>query len=400
MTPSRLWLSGFLLLGLLFGLLGSLVVVWQYHIDADPQLIGLHFLFLNAGYVTAAMVCQSLTAVIAPRGLVRIACIASCVSLASLSLVAPPAPAPWRLAALAAIGLSAGTLGTALLYGAEGAFAIEPVRTTNRAGILFGCGCLLANSILASSYFSGSPLLAISLLCAVPIIVLAAFTRSKQSGSLSAPNPEQENVREMLRDLRSIATLLLSLLLFFQFGNEWAIAGWLPLFLIHRLGSNPALAIATLGAYFLALMLGRLLAQRLLNRIPHRRLLIASISWAVCGFVLLTFADSLTLAAVAVMIVGTGFAPIYPLLAERLDDRFSFHPGFYNGTISIAVTGAMSIPWLLGFVAASFGISYVMIPPALGSIIVLLLSLLLMFEAHLMKESAKGDDSARAAGAP
>ncbi len=48
---AREWISGFLLLGILVGLLGSLLIAWQYHIDTDPQLIGLHFLALNAGYV-------------------------------------------------------------------------------------------------------------------------------------------------------------------------------------------------------------------------------------------------------------------------------------------------------------------------------------------------------------
>jgi MFS family permease len=53
--------------------------------------------------------------------------------------------------------------------------------------------------------------------------------------------------------------------------------------------------------------------------------------------------------------VGAGFAPIYPLIAERLDDRFSYRPGLYNGGFSMAITGAMCAPWLLGYVAAYLG---------------------------------------------
>ena len=87
--------------------------------------------------------------------------------------------------------------------------------------------------------------------------------------------------------------------------------------------------------------------------------------------------------------IGAGFAPVYPLISEQLDRRFSYHPGLYNGTISIAVTGAMSAPWVLGFVAASFGMGYVMLLPVLGSMLVLILALLLMFEAHLMRERDK-----------
>jgi fucose permease len=102
------------------------------------------------------------------------------------------------------------------------------------------------------------------------------------------------------------------------------------------------------------------------------------------GYLLLSLTGSIAVAWVAVITIGAGFAPIYPLLAETLDDRFSYHPGFYNGIFSIAITGAMCVPWLISYVDSFFGIQYLMLVPALGSIVVLALTLLLMFEAKLM----------------
>jgi fucose permease len=87
---------------------------------------------------------------------------------------------------------------------------------------------------------------------------------------------------------------------------------------------------------------------------------------------------------VAVVLIGAGFAPIYPLIAETLDDRFSYHPGFYNGLFSVAITGAMLAPWLLGYVASGLGMEYVMLIPAFGSVAVLILALLIMLEARVM----------------
>ena len=111
----------------------------------------------------------------------------------------------------------------------------------------------------------------------------------------SAPNGAfRRRLRaESLSKLRSVAGLLFSLLLFVQFGNEWAIAGWLPLFLIHRLGINPESAIWALALYFGALMLGRLFAQVLLPRMPHRRMLIGSIVLAMLGYLALSFTEFL-----------------------------------------------------------------------------------------------------------
>jgi uncharacterized membrane protein len=50
----------------------------------------------------------------------------------------------------------------------------------------------------------------------------------------------------------------------------------------------------------------------------------------------------------------------------------------------MAITGGMSEPWLLGYVAGGLGMRYVMLVPALGSIVVLVLALLIMLEAYLM----------------
>jgi hypothetical protein len=102
------------------------------------------------------------------------------------------------------------------------------------------------------------------------------------------------------------------------------------------------------------------------------------------GCVLLSFSTSTAVAWVAVPMIGAGFAPVYPVLAESLDQRFFYRPGFYNGTCSIAITGAMCAPWLLGYVDQFLGIQFVMLLPALGSVIVLAAALLMMLEAHLM----------------
>lgn len=395
MTSSRVCLSGFLLLGVLLGCLGSLLVVWQYHIDIEPQLIGLHFLALNVGYVAAAVMAQRLLPQVSAKTLARVASGTAFVSLILLVWVAPPVSVGWRLSVIAIAGLSAGALGTSLLYGSERSFRSKPAQTISLAGVLFGSGCLLATLITGATYFSGPVRIPAACLAVVPLIFFILFSRIdgrvNQAGS---PGSEPNVQYDTLSDLRSIATVLFSLLLFFQFGNEWALAGWLPLFLVHRLGSNPALAIGVLAIYFLVLTMGRLIAQRLLLRWNHRRFLIASFAAAVSGFLLLSLSTSLAVATVGVVAIGAGFAPIYPLVAERLDQRFSFHPGFYNGTISIAITGAMSTPWLLGLVDEWLGIRYVMLLPALGSLVVLVLSLLLMFEAHLMGDEPVIDKSA------
>ncbi len=383
---AREWTCGFLLLGILVGLLGSLLIAWRYHIDTDPQLIGLHFLALNLGYVVGAATAQRLVVRFSIRVVAIIACGVAFGSLLALTFLVPPIPTFWRLIGLACMGSSGGAFATALLYVSESRFEEAPAVSANRAGFLFGCGCFVATAMIGITYFAGSVQIETALLAIVPLIFLILYSANRFPPALRAvPLRNEENrIRETLRSMRSIAAVLFSLLLFFQFGNEWAIAGWLPLFLIHRLGANPVWAIFALAAYFLALMLGRLAAPSLLARANHRTFLLAGSAVAMLGYLLLSLTTTMPQAWIAVVIIGAGFAPIYPLVAETLDDRFSYHPGFYNGIFSIAITGAMSAPWLLGYVDAYLGMRYVMLLPALGSIIVLILALLIMLEARVM----------------
>jgi fucose permease len=400
---SPLWLSGFLPLGVLIGLLGSLVVAWQYHIDVEPQIIGLHFLALSVGYVLAAAIGQRWVRWMPLRTLALLACGLAVVSLGALGMLGPPVPTVYRIFGAGFIGMAAGGLSTALLYASEPYFAEAPAAAANVAGSLLGCGCLLATILTASTYSIGSvdiagftvgPLqLEMTALAFFPaLFFLLVLANRFPLARLPVGDREEDTHREMLRDLRSIATILFSLLLFFQFGNEWAIAGWLPLFLIHRFGINPAWAIGILAFYFFALMFGRLLAQVLLEWFNHRKLLLGSIVLAMLGYVVLSFAQTAWGALLAVALIGAGYAPIYPLIAERLDDRFSYHPGFWNGTVSIAITGAMCAPWILGYVDQFLGVQYVMVVPAIGSLAVCILAILLMFEARLMGEKRPGHD--------
>lgn len=389
----REWLAGFLLIGTLLGLLGSLLIAWQYHINADPRLAGLHFLGLEAGYVIGAAGAQRLLRRVSIRNAAMLACALACASLGMLSLAAPPAPVAWRISGLAVVGAAAGALSAAFLYVLEPEFERAPAELANAAGFLFGCGCLIATCMIAITYFASSVAMQTGLLAIVPLIFLVVYAANKHPAAHSRvrSRPEETALRETLRDLRSVAAVLFSLLLFFQFGNEWAIAGWLPMFLIHRLGSNPIWAILALAVYFLALMFGRVAVRALLPRVKHGKLLMLSIVTAMLGYLLLTFAASMIEAWIAVVVIGAGFAPVYPLIAETLDDRFRYHPGFYNGLFSIAITGAMCTPWLLGYVDAYLGVQYVMLVPAIGSAIVLVLAVLIRLEARMMSEPVTGE---------
>jgi predicted MFS family arabinose efflux permease len=310
---------------------------------------------------------------------------AAFLALLLLAVCAPPFQAVWRELGLALTGCAAGALTHALFYINEPFFDREPAASANRAGALFVGGALIATVICGATYFVGSLRIETGLLSIAPACFALLFTRNRLSLAMLPPRVHRdETARDTLKDLRSIATVLFSLLIFFQFACEWAMAGWLPLFLIRILGINPKTAIFSLASYFLALMLGRVIAQFVLPLVSHRRMLLASVFTAMLAYIVLSLTSSTFWATAAAICIGLAQAPIYPLIAERLDDRFSYHPGFYSGTISVGIAGAMATPWLLSYVADGLGMRFVMLVPAFASVAVLIFSVLIMLEARLM----------------
>lgn len=385
----RAWIYGFLPLGVSLGVIGSLLIAWRYHIGADPVLIGLHFLSLNAGFLMASLLVIPLSRRFPLRLIALAGSALASLTFVMLALVAPPVPLAWRLVGLALLGFSAGALSSALLHVLANLYTKAPVYTINLTGTLFGCGCTLATAMIAITYFAGSVQLEVSLLGLIPAVFFALFYRSRFGPALAVaiPGPADERLRfNELFSPRSFARFLFSLLLFFQFGNEWVVGGWLALQLVGRLGANPAVAVFCLAAYFLVLTVARLATRWLLPFVNHNRLLYGSVVVSMAGYAALTFAPNLAMACLASVTLALGYAPVYPIVAEILDNRFSYRPGFYQGVFSVAITGAMSAPWLAGYLYGSLGTESVMLLPAVGSLAVLVLTLLIRLEARLIRQ--------------
>ena len=238
------------------------------------------------------------------------------------------------------------------------------------AGMFFGAGSVASAWLLAECLDASSPARLLALAALLPGLAGIAFGRA-------ALNRWQERIlpmAEAVKDLRSVLAILFALLLFFQFANEWSIAGWLPIYLIDRLGMSPSGAVMLLMLYWLALTAGKLVAARLLPVIPHGRLLSISAFCALFGCVLLLGAMT-TLGVVAgILLTGAGFSAIYPLAAERISTRFTYyHPGYFNGIFTFAMMGGILAPFVLGYLAAAYGLRVIPLAAMVGSCAVFVL---------------------------
>ncbi|MFZ0589005.1 MAG: MFS transporter, partial [Bryobacteraceae bacterium] len=325
---------GFLLAGLLMGVTGPLTVAWRYELDRDPRAIGLHFLAFNAAVLLCGFLSQSVLRRISIKAVCGASCAIAFLGFFELTMAAPPAHIAWRIMGVALLGAAAGSLLTALLHFVRPYYLDHAASTVNFCSVMFGLGCLMVTLTVGGTYLLLEVRWETLLLAAIPVAFWLPLARDRSMG----PEPAGETKRVLhgglLKELRSPAAILFSLLLFFQFGNEWALACWLPLFLIHRLGLSPQSALFVLSLYFLALITGRLMAQLILQYIGHAKLLFASTLTAMLGYLLLSSTESVVGAALATVVTGLAFAPVYALVSEKIGHRFDYEPGFFNGIFS------------------------------------------------------------------
>jgi FHS family glucose/mannose:H+ symporter-like MFS transporter len=377
---ARRALGGFFISGVLLSFLGAILPAWGHHLSSDYAVIGWYFVGLIAGLVGSVWISPALMERKGTGWTLALACGLAGSAFLFLAFVSPPASAWWRVGGMAVIGCAAGLLHRGIFHAISPIYRHDPVATVNMAGILFVLGCLTVALLISGTfYIYTAPAIQVWI-----AVIPALFGWSCLKAQFTShPAPPQPSPRAILSELRSPAAVLLSLLLFFQLGNEWAIAGWLPLFLSQRLGISPAAALHMLALYWVALLIGRVAAQWFLPRVSHGRLLTASVLASTVGCLILLATDNQFGAMIGVLLVGASYAPIYPLVVEKIGRRFPYyHPGYYNGIFSFALAGGLLAPCTLGYFTSLWGIEVAMGLPLAGSLIVFALLMILWLEAR------------------
>jgi len=344
-------------------------------------MIGLYFVALIVGILASVRIAPRL---IRTRGLgCTLACACALASLALLYLAffSPPYGAWWRLPGILLLGVGAGLLHTAIFHAISPMYRHDPAATVNVGGILFGLGCFGVALLISQAFYFYTPAAIQIWIALIPAAFAITYARTRFASPAVSPGP---SVRAVLAEIKSPGAVLFSLILFFQFGNEWAIAGWLPLFLSQRLGMSPADSVLILALYWMALLVGRVVAQWILPRVRHTRLLLMSVLVAMFACVILLDTNNGFGAVSGVLLLGAAYAPIYPLVVEKIGHRFPYyHPGFYNGIFSFAMVGGLLAPCTLGYFAWLLDVRAVMALPLIGSVIVFVLLALIWLEARL-----------------
>ncbi len=368
---------GFALLGGLMALPGAALPVWVNYFHLNDATAGNYFLAFNLGIFASTAVSRRMLGRLGLRGVLVLGC---GLSAASLPVVAATFSAPWMLPPLLALGFAAGMLTTGtswLIFDVMTA----PVASTllGLAAVFFGTGAVTLTLFL---WLKPAP---VSLqLAAIPPVLLAALYLKQRP--LEEPALQAMPLRLPAGATRSPMAVLLTLALFFQSGSEWAAGGWLAIYWIRKLGVNRESALFGLILYWISLTLGKLLGPRTPWLAGPWRSSTAAAGAALFGCLLLLSAAGPGGAAVGTLCLGAGLGALYPLVLGMIGERFEYyHPGFFNGLLSLSLMGGMLAPSSVGLLAHAWVIEWAVWTPAIGVTMVYALLAVLTLEGRLSR---------------
>ena len=223
-SSARRALAGFFVSGVLLSFLGTILFSWQHHLTSQYGIVGLYYAGLITGLVGSARLSPAL---LRRKGLgwtLALACGLAGAAFLYLAFVSPPFSPWWRVAGMAIVGFAAGLLHTAIFHAISPMYRHDPAATVNLAGILFGSGCFTLAILISGTFYLYTAAAVQVWIAVIPALFGWMYWKTPFPAEPALQLPPPQNT---LSALRSTGAVLLSLLLFFQLGNEWALAGWL-----------------------------------------------------------------------------------------------------------------------------------------------------------------------------
>ena len=233
----------------------------------------------------------------------------------------------------------------------------------NRLGVAFGLGALLL-PFLIGTLLDRLGLVALLHTAAGLSVLVALFSATPRYPP--AKQPQGLEPREVLAMLRHPLVALLGVLFFFQAGTEMLVSGYLTTILTGEMGASVRVASGVFTAFWVALMMARLLLGRLLLRVPALRILPFMAGGAAVTLALVPLAPGLLTAAPLFIATAFLYSGVVPTVLGVAGSAQPERTGTVFGLIfSTSVMGAMFVPWAGGHLATVLGVGVI---PIMGAI--------------------------------
>jgi FHS family glucose/mannose:H+ symporter-like MFS transporter len=301
-----------------------------------------------------------------------------CSVLVAFSLILFTAASSYAVILAAAIFLGFGGGG---LNGGTNALTsdIHPEKRSsalNLLGIFFGFGALTV-PFLVGAWLEDIGLRYILILATVlslvPLFLFLIFSFPKPKHGQGFPLSHAAHV------VKNPLLWLCGFLLFFQSGNEFTVGGWISTYLHESFGLTARTASFLLAGYWAAIMGGRLASSKVLRVLRSTNLILLSAMVSLFASILVVVSPSRFLAGLAAVVLGLGFAAIFPTTLAVVGEAFPRFSGTaFSVVFVVATLGGMTSPWLVGKIAHAYSLKQGMFIPIVNCSMIILIQILII----------------------
>jgi FHS family glucose/mannose:H+ symporter-like MFS transporter len=363
--------AGMFVFGIVMAILGAILPSLFERIGFGAGQAGNLFLTMNFAMLVTTLFFGPLVDRFGFKAVLAVA--AFCVAAAFL-LLSRATTYGWVLGAAVVLGLGGGALNggtnalTSDLHEGDKRSA-----ALNVLGIFFGFGALSIPFLIGTlREFLGVPRILglATFLSLVPFVVYLVLRFPKAKHAQGFP------IKAAAGIARSPLLWLTAFILFFESANEFTVGGWISTYLQKTFGVGAGAAALVLAAYWAAIMSGRLVSSRLVRRVRNETLILASAVLALAAALLMALAPSGFAAGAGAVLIGFGFAAIYPTTLAIVGGRFAALSGTaFSIVIAVGLAGGMLAPWLAGRIAEASSLRQGLVIPVVDCAMIVVLTI-------------------------
>ena len=348
----------FISLGLPDSLLGTAWPVMQQELGAPLETAGVISMIISVGTILSSLISGRLLKRYGTGNVTFVSVLMTAIALLGFFL-APSVP--WLIIWAIPLGLGAGAIDTglndyvALNYEAHHMSWLHSFWGIGATlGPIIMSQFIMESNAWRSGYFSIAMIqfaLAVILFLTLPLWKKVNNQDASQLNDAVEAEAISAQVVNPLR-IRGVVFALLTFL--FYTGIELGVGLWGSSFLVEIKGLNPATAARWISFYYAGITIGRFLTGFITFRVTNKTLIRAGQLMALIGALLLILPLSPVVLAMSFVMIGLGFAPVFPGMIHETPARF----GKEHSTILIgyqmaaAYTGTTLLPPLIGFIAS------------------------------------------------
>ena len=215
---------------------------------------------------------------------------------------------------------------------------------------------------------------------AVLILITFGLTSSLQVKEVKHEDEAPASFKSCVSLLKNKYVLMMVMSIFVYVGAEVSMSSGIPILLKEEFGIEGFSLWLSWGLFFLPILIGRFSGAAILTKIKPMKFLFVTVILSIVG-VLMLLAGNTFVAYVGIVLVGLGFANIFPLVFSITVDKMPERANELSGLMVTAIVGGAFIPPLMGILADSTSVR-------LGFLVPLVCLIYILFSATLASKKA------------